>query len=66
MFGVTFPAQNVQSYPIMHCDIDIQYFLRSGRKEGRKEDCDIDKVFEISQSQEGRKTGKQLKFLSKS
>ena len=62
MFGVTFPAQNVQSYPIMHCDIDIQYFLRSGRKE----DCDIDKVFEISQSQEGRKTGKQLKFLSKS
>ena len=55
MFGVMFPAQNVQSYPIMHCDIDIQYFLRSGRKE----DCDIDKVFEISQTQERRKEERQ-------
>ena len=60
MFGVTFPAQNVQSYPIMHCDIDIQYFLRSGRKE----DCDIDKVFEISQSQEGRKEDRKTTEIS--
>ena len=60
MFGMTFPAKNVQSYPIMHCDIDIQYFLRSGRKE----DCDIDKVFEISQSQEGRKEDRKTTEIS--